>query len=174
MSLRCLAVGILFIHAPGVCHGMPSKAVVNTCLSERQLQKAVKWRELPASNLRLRENFTPGYSAVYFLDNGKSIGVAKKDQQQAIIYNGIMYRLSRAAKIPGFKKSNADIDPFIAGWGVVKDGSDIYLCVNYPSGELGQSGSFQKVRNIALLRLPPPDGRGTLYSAIGEVIDPDD
>lgn len=173
MKLLHLMMGLLCVHFFGKASAIPSGAAVNTCLSKRQLYEKVEWKRLSSNEMVSRENFKQGYDAIYFRVNGKMVGIARKDYGRAIIYDEILYSVKRARKIPNFDTSNADIDPFFADWGTVKEKSGIYICINFPSGELGQSGSFQKVRNVYMLQIFPRKKTGMLYSAIGRVADAD-
>lgn len=174
MKLPHLMAGLLCLHCFGKASATPSGHAVNTCLSKQQLYENVEWRKLPANELVSRENFKKGYDAIYFRVDGKMVGIARKDYGRAIIYDETLYAVSRARKVPNFETSNADIDPFFTDWGTVKEKAETYICINFPSGELGQSGSFQKVRNVFMLQISPQKKTGILYSAIGKIAEADE
>lgn len=144
----------------------PSKAAIYSCLLAYSVAPAVRVTELQTKEINVEDGYRAGYDAKFFIRQaGKDIGYAQKGNSAAIIYSGRLYMLASARVLLGTTEPPSEFDPYLAEWRQVSDRTGRYLCVSFPTGELGQSGSFQKVRSGFLLAINGnPAGR--LYFVI--------
>ena len=148
----------------------PSKSAVYSCLAAQSVSPSVTWRDLPTKEINSEDDYKDGYDATYYLvADGKEIGYAEKGKSKAILYDRNLYPIELAQALPGFEVRPAELNPFFAEWGTVKDASGRYLCVSFPFGVLGQSGSFQMNRSAYLMPFNGEPGSRILYFATGNV-----
>lgn len=154
------------------CHAQaapPSAAAAYSCLSTRSVVPSVKWRKFLTNYINSQDDYKDGFDATFYITvAGRDIGYARKDQQEAIIYDGKLFALGRERLLDGFVLYPAEFNPYMAEWGTVMDDSGKFLCVSFPPNELAMSGSFQKFRSAYLL--PIDRGRSkVLYFAGGNI-----
>lgn len=150
----------------------PSRSAVLSCLSASAIFPSVKWKSLPTREINSQDDYEDGFNATYYLViSGKEIGFAEKGAVQAILIDHKIYPLDSARPIPGFSVRPTELNPHVAEWGIVADGSGKYVCVSFPFGVLGQSGSFQKYRSAYLISPVRPKTARVLFSATGNLDD---
>lgn len=148
----------------------PSKAAVLSCLSASDVSPSAKWKALPTGEINSQDNYQDGYNAVYYLVvEGKDIGYAEKGPVAGILFDRKIYPVDSARVLPGFTARPTELNPYAAEWGTVTDSKGEYICVSFPYGVLGQSGSFQKNRSAYLLSLTGPKKARILYFATGNI-----
>lgn len=164
LALLCL-LPLLDAHAAA-----PSKSAVYSCLAARSVSPSVKWRNISTKEINSEDDYKDGYDATYYVVvEGKEVGYAEKGASKAILYDRKIYPLELAQALPGFERRPADLNPYVAEWGTVTDVSGRYLCVSFPFGVLGQSGTFQANRSAFLMPLKGEHGLRALFSASGNI-----
>jgi hypothetical protein len=162
-------LGLLACIAAAPAHGgSPSKAAIYSCLSAYAVSPSVTWQDLPTNEIYSQNDYKDGFDATYYIiATGTEIGYAEKGEAKAILYDRELFPVARARRLHGFGTRPSELNPRMAEWGTVADKSGRFLCVSFPFGALGQSGSFQKYRSAYLMSL----GRGAhiLYSATGNI-----
>lgn len=148
----------------------PSKAAILSCLSARAVASSVTWRALPTEEINSQDDYLDGFNATYYLVvQGKEIGFAEKGAETAILFDRKIYPVDSARALSGFTTRPTELNPYVAEWGTVTAASGAFVCVSFPFGALGQSGSFQKNRSAYLMPLTGPKNARRLYSAIGKI-----
>ena len=79
--------------------------------------------------------------------------------------------IAQARMLPGFNVRPTELNPYSADWATVDDKSGSYLCISFPFGDLGQSGSFQKYRSAYLMAVGRSKACPILYGATGQIFD---
>lgn len=149
---------------------MPSRLVTYSCLAAQSVSPSVKWRDISSKEINSENDYRDGYDATYYIMvEGKEFGYAEKGKSKAIIYDRNIYAIDLALVLPGFEVRPTDLNPFAAEWGMVTDADHRYLCVSFPFGVLGQSGSFQMNRSAYLMPFNKANVRRTLYFATGNI-----
>jgi hypothetical protein len=144
----------------------PSNAAVQSCLAAQSTSPSITWQDLPTSEIYSEDDYIDGFDASYYIiAEGKEIGYAEKGELKAVLYDRIVYPIKLAQAIPGFEVRPTELDPFSAAWGTVSDASGKYLCISFPFGVLGQSGSFQTNRSAYLLDLGSGHTQRVLFYA---------
>lgn len=156
---------LLLAISSGAVEAAPSKAAIYSCLLAYSVAPSVQLAELPTSEINVEDDYKAGYDATFFIKvDGRDIGYAvKKNNQAAIIYSGNIYPLKAARRLLGIKEKPSEFDPYLAEWSKVGDATGDYLCASFPTGALGQSGSFQKVRSGYLLPIDPKQTRALYF-----------
>jgi hypothetical protein len=153
MNSKYLLV-LLFAILSGPVGAAPSTAAIYSCLVAYAVGPSVQLAELPTSEINVEDNYAAGYDATFFIKvDDKDIGYATRNKRAAIIFSGHVYPLESARRLLGIKEAPTEFDPFLAEWSKVSDATGGYLCVSFPTGDLGQNGSFQKVRSGYLLQI---------------------
>jgi hypothetical protein len=131
----------------------PSENLVRSCLQARSVASSITIRNISGDEVFQEDDYADGFNASYFFKyEGSDIGYAEGKSDQALIYSGKLYRLSKSISVGnnGGVKSAA-FNPTLAQWSLAKDGRQQYLCVSFNFDGLGQSGSFQGVHGGYLL-----------------------
>jgi len=148
----------------------PSQLAVYSCLAAQSVSPTVKWRDVSSKEINSEDDYKDGYDATYYIVvEGKELGYAEKGESKAILYDRNIYPIKLAQALPGFDVHPTELNPFSAEWGTVQDSRGRYLCVSFPFGVLGQSGSFQSNRSAYLIPLSAEHGRRILFSATGNI-----
>ena len=148
----------------------PSRAAVISCLSAKSISAATRWTLLPDEKIYSEPDYMDGFNAIYYIKSGsKAIGYAERGQIKAILYGNQLFPLDKAQPLLGFAPTPTELDPFVAEWSVVTDRGTNFLCISFPYGDLGLSGSFQKNRSAYLLAMGKARTPRTLYSATGNL-----
>ncbi|GJI96077.1 hypothetical protein RugamoR57_27950 [Duganella caerulea] len=148
----------------------PSRAAILSCLSARAVSSSVTWKALPTAEINSQDDYQDGFNATYYLvAQGKEIGYAEKGAAKGILFDHKIYPMEMARALPGFEVRPTELNPYIAEWGTVKDASGRFMCVSFPFGTLGQSGSFQQNRSAYLVALTASKKARILYSATGHI-----
>ena len=148
----------------------PSKMVILSCLAAQAMSPSVKWRPIATDQIYSEEDYKDGFDATYYvISDGKQVGYAERGEEKAIIYGGRLFPLAQARMLPGFDVRPTGLNPYSADWATVDDKSGSYLCISFPFGGLGQSGSFQKYRSAYLIAVDRNKARGNLYGATGPI-----
>ncbi|MYN39791.1 hypothetical protein GTP55_10440 [Duganella sp. FT109W] len=148
----------------------PSKAAIRACLSARSISSSVTWSALPTEEINSQDDYEDGFNATYYLNvKGKDVGYAEKGVQKGILFDHKIYPVDSARTLSGFATRPTELNPYLAEWGMVKDGRRKFVCVSFPFGALGQGGSFQKIRSAYLLSLTGSKNARILYSATGNI-----
>lgn len=148
----------------------PSKLAIYSCLAAQSVSPTVEWRGVSTREINSEDDYKDGYDASYYIvDEGREIGYAEKGSVKAILYDREIYPIDLAQALPGFDAHPTELNPFSAEWGMVLDSRSRYLCVSFPFGALGKSGSFQSNRSAYLIPLNAEHGRRVLFSATGNI-----
>ncbi|WP_072789884.1 hypothetical protein [Duganella sacchari] len=125
---------------------------------------------MPTKEINSEDRYKNGYDATYYIVfEGKEFGYAEKGESKAILYDRNIYPIKLAQALPGFEIRPTELDPFSAQWGIVTDAGLRYLCVSFPFGVLGQSGSFQTNRSAYLMPLGSEHRQRALFYATGNI-----
>lgn len=145
----------------------PSEDLVKSCLLARSVASAITIRNISADEVLQEDDYADGFNARYiFKYRGSDVGYAEGKSDQALIYAGKLYRLSKSIAIGNNSEAKPTaFNPTLAQWSLAKDGRNQYLCVGFNFDGLGQSGSFQNVHGGYLLNLRNKD----LYFAVRDV-----
>ena len=150
----------------------PSKMAILSCLAAQAMSPSVKWRPIATDKIYSEEDYKDGFDASYYvISSGKKVGYAERGEEKAIIYGEHIFPIARASMLPGFDVRPTELNPFSADWATVYDKSGSYLCVSFPFGDLGPSGSFQKYRSVYLVAVDYGSGRPVLHAATGPIFD---
>jgi hypothetical protein len=134
------------------------------------MSPSVKWRPITTDKIYTEEDYKDGFDATYYvISGGKQVGYAERGKEKAIIYGDYILPIARARMIPSFNVRPTELNPFAADWATVDDKSGSYLCISFPFGDLGGSGSFQKHRSAYLISVDYDRGRPILHAAAGPV-----
>lgn len=131
----------------------PDENLIKSCLLAQTTTPSISIQILNSEEVTQENDYEDGFNAIYmFKHQGADVGYAEGKANQALIYSGKLYRLSRAVTLGdnhGIKPSA--FDPTLAQWSIAGRGGQQYFCVSFNFDGLGQSGSFQKVRGGYLL-----------------------
>lgn len=148
----------------------PSRAAIVSCLSAQSTSKSVKWVPLPTEKIYSEDDYLEGFNAIYYIKSGnKPIGYAERGHVKAVIYGNQLFPIAQAHALAGFHTRPTELDPFSADWATVADQSGTHVCISFPYGDLGQSGSFQKNRSAYLIAIGKINGPRILHSATGNL-----
>ena len=149
---------------------VPSDMAIISCLAAESTSPLVKLETLPAEKIYSQDKYKNGFDATYFIiSKGRPIGYAERGERKAIIYGDEIFPVAQARMLPGFNVRPTELNPYIADWSLVTDANGNYLCISFPFGDLGESGSFQKNRSAYLINLVPGKNRRSLYGATGNI-----
>ncbi|NYH21620.1 hypothetical protein [Paraburkholderia bryophila] len=145
----------------------PSENLVKSCLQARAVAPSVTIRNINVDEVFQEDDYANGFNAGYILKyEGTDMGYAERKPDQALIYSGKLYRLSKSIPIGNNGKAKpAAFNPMLAQWSLAKEGKHQYFCVGFNFDGLGQSGSFQNVHGGYLLNLKNRD----LYFAVRDI-----
>lgn len=148
----------------------PTRAVILSCLSARSISSSITWSALPTAEINSQDDYEDGFNATYYLTlQGKDVGYAEKGAQKGILFDHKIYPVDSARVLSGFATRPTELNPDVAEWGTVTDRRGKFICVSFPFGALGQSGSFQKIRSAYLLSLTGVKDARILYFATGNI-----
>ena len=148
----------------------PSKMVVLSCLAAHAMSPSVKWRPIATDKIYSEEDYKDGFDATYYvISDGKQVGYAERGKEKAIIYGDLIFPVAQARMLPGSNVRPTALNPFSADWAIVYEKSGSYLCVSFPFGDLGRSGSFQRYRSAYLIAVDYGSGRPILYAVTGPI-----
>lgn len=149
---------------------MPSDMAIISCLAAEPTSPLVNLETLPTDKIYSQDNYKNGFDATYFIiSKGRRIGYAERGERKAIIYGDEIFPVAQASMLVGFDVRPTELNPYTADWSLVTDANGNYLCISFPFGDLGQSGSFQKNRSAYLINLVPSKNRRSLYGATGNI-----
>ncbi|MYM87798.1 hypothetical protein GTP91_11470 [Rugamonas sp. FT82W] len=161
---------VMFLAVSGARAAEPSTAAILSCLSAEAVSSSVTWKALPTEEIYSQDDYEGGFNAIYYLSvQGKEIGYAEKGAVKGILFDHKIYPVDAARALPGFAIRPTELNPYVAEWGTVKDASGKFVCVSFPFGVLGQSGTFQKNRSAYLISLTSQKNARILYSATGNI-----
>lgn len=152
MKMSIFAVSIMVVSSIGWA-APPSESVVKSCLLAQSVAPSVTIQNIDVDEVLQQDDYADGFNARYlFKYKDIDIGYADGKSDQALIYSGNIYRLSRSIPVG----NNGEIkptsfNPTLAQWSIAKDGRQRYVCVSFNFEGLGQSGSFQNVHGGYLL-----------------------
>lgn len=170
MKRLCLLL-LSFLIAYNVHAALPSKMAILSCLAAQAMSPSVKWRPIATDKIYSEDNYKDGFDATYYvIFGGKQVGYAERGEEKAILYGDHVLPIAQARMLPSFNVRPTELNPFSAEWSTVDDKSGSYLCVSFPFGDLGQSGSFQKYRSAYLLAIDSERGRPILHAATGPIV----
>lgn len=156
--------GLLIVsasHAAG-----PSDALIYSCMSASPVSPVVHATPIPTNESIDEDEYKPGYKATFFRYKGMDIGYAKSIGENALIYDGVLYRTSTATRLLARKDTPVDVNPNLAAWSLLRERKSRFLCVSDTLDGLGRSGSYQNIRYAYMLSLSSPR---RLYFALGDI-----
>lgn len=156
-----LAVSAMSVAAP------PSENTVKSCLQAHAATPSVTIRCLDTNDIATADNYANGFDAPYLFEyRGTDAGYAESKTDQALVYAGKIYRLSKSIPVgdshgipPGA------FNPALSQWGIAKERKQSYFCVSFNFDGSGRSGRFQNVRGGYLL----DEKTGYLYFAVRNI-----
>lgn len=173
MGVQMTRKRVFLLIAMVVCEARaaePSRNAIISCLSASSTSASVKWRALPTEEINSQDAYRDGYDATfYIIEAGMEIGYAEQGAAKGIIFDSKIYPLTGARALVGFSVRPTELNPYTAEWGMVTDASGKYLCVSFPFGGLGQSGTFQKNRSAYLMPFVAANKPRVLYYATGNL-----
>lgn len=108
----------------------PSEDVVKTCLRGQATAPSVTIRYLDTSKISSEADYVAGFDASYlFKYRGIDAGYAKSTADQALIYFGKIYPLSKSIPLGENRNmKSGEFDPALAQWSIVKTGgAELFL-----------------------------------------------
>lgn len=152
--MKLISFSATIMIAFGIAHATPpDENLVKSCLLAQSVAPSIIIKILDNEKITQENGYANGFNASYmFKYRGVDAGYAEGKTDQALIYSGKLYRLSRAAMLGdnhGIKPSA--FNPTLAQWSVARSGGQQYFCVSFNFDGLGQSGSFQNVHGAYLL-----------------------
>ncbi|WP_322031272.1 hypothetical protein [Paraburkholderia sp. J76] len=145
----------------------PDENTVRSCLQAQSVAHSVSIKILRTSEITQEDDYGDGFNANYiFKYRGGDAGYAEGRSDQALIYSGRLYRLSKALTLGDSHEIRpGEFNPNLAQWSIAKAGGQQYLCVSFTFDGLGKSGSFQSVHGGYMLNIKTK----SLYFAVREV-----
>ena len=145
----------------------PSENLVKGCLQARSVAPAVTIRNITVGEAFQEDGYANGFNAIYiFKYKYVDMGYAQGKRDQALIYSGKLYRLSKSTPIgDNVEVKSTAFNPMLAQWSLAKEGKRKYFCVGFNFDGPGQSGSFQNLHGGYLLNLKTRD----LYFAVRDI-----
>nr|WKF60148.1 hypothetical protein HUO10_004660 [Paraburkholderia busanensis] len=161
-----LAAAIIFVSITGWA-ASPSENLIESCLQAHSTAPSITIHDIAQDTVLQEDNYAPGFNATYiFKYKGADVGYANGKRDQALIYSGKLYPLSKSIPLDNGKPVKySEFNPALAQWSLAKEGRQRYLCVGFNFDGLGQSGSFQNVYGGYLLNL----NNKNLYFAVRDV-----
>ena len=148
----------------------PSEMVILSCLAAKAMSPSVRLRPIATDKIYSEDDYKDGFDATYYvISHGKQVGYAERGDEKAIIYGDHILPIARARMVPGFNVRPTELNPYSADWATVDDKSGSYLCVSFPFGDLGRSGSFQKYRSAYLVDVDYGRAQPILHAATGPI-----
>ncbi|WP_322052973.1 hypothetical protein [Paraburkholderia bannensis] len=145
----------------------PDEDLIKSCLQATSTHPAVNVEAIPVHEDTEKDDYKQGFDAKFmFTYAGSYAGYAVGKSDQALIFHGKLYRISRA--VPAGNNHNlepSEFDPRLAVWSIAKEGKRKYFCVGFNFDGLGRSGSFQHVYGGYVL----DERTGKLYFAVREL-----
>lgn len=157
-----------FVFFHGICLAKPpSEIVIKSCLVGQGLTPSARVRIFNTSDIIQEDDYALGFNAAYiFKYQGVNIGCAEGKSEDAIIFSGKLYWLSRAVPAGNNHEIKPDrFDPMQADWSDVQTKDQHFLCVSFNFDGLGRSGNFQNIRGGYLLNRKT----GNLYFSVRNV-----
>lgn len=152
--MKKITFGILAVAACTMVRAAPpNEDIVKSCLRPQSAMPSVVVNVINVDEVTQEDDYVAGFNAVYmFKYRGGDAGYAKGKFNQALIYFGKLYQISRAVPLGsnGGVRS-IDFDPSLADWSFVEEGREKFFCVSFNFAGLGQSGDFQNIRGGYLL-----------------------
>jgi len=135
------------------CAAQPDENLVKSCLQVEAVVPFVSIKNFDANEISQEEKYADGFDATYMFEyRGSEIGYAESENDQALIYSGKLYRLSRAIPLGGNHGiKSGGFNPMLANWSIVREYYKRYLCVSFNFDGVGRSGDFQSVHGGYLL-----------------------
>lgn len=166
--MKKIAFAVMYLIVSSVSPAAPpTEDMVKSCLRAQPVAPSITFRTLDAHTIASEDNYAGSFDASYLVKyRGTDAGYAESKTDQALIYLGKIYRLSKAIPLGrnGGVKSGS-FDPTLAQWGVVTELSSNYLCVSFDFDGLGRSGVFQNIRGGYLLN----EKTRLLYFAVRDI-----
>ncbi|MFP3569725.1 hypothetical protein [Paraburkholderia sp. SIMBA_030] len=135
------------------CAAQPDETIVKSCLQAQAIAPSVTIQSLNTGEITQDDKYVDGFHALYMFEyRGSDVGYAESKEDQALIYLGKLYRLSKAVPFGnnrGIKHSA--INPTLAQWSIARENNKKYFCVSFNFDGLGRSGDFQNVHGGYLL-----------------------
>lgn len=149
------------------CAAQPNENIVNSCLRAAAIAPSVTIESLNTDEITQDNKYGDGFAALYMFEyRGSVVGYAKSQTDQALIYLGKLYRLSKAIPLG----DNRDIkpsafNPTLAQWSILKRRNKKFFCASFNFDGLGRSGSFQNIHGGYLLDISTK----TLYFVVRDI-----
>jgi hypothetical protein len=151
---RVVFAALMSLIVSGVsCAAQPDENIVKSCLQARAIVPSVTIHSLNTGEITQEDRYADGFDALYMFEyRGSDVGYAESKEDQALIYLGKLYRLSRATPLGDNRdiKSGA-FNPTLAQWSIAMGKNKKYLCVSFNFDGLMRSGDFQNVHGGYLL-----------------------
>jgi hypothetical protein len=131
----------------------PDENIVKSCLRAQAIVPSVTIQSLNTDEITQEDKYADGFDAPYIFEYRSSdVGYAESKDEQALIYSGKLYRLSKAMPLgDNHNIKPSAFNPTLAQWSIAKGKNKIYLCVSFNFDGLGRSGDFQNVHGGYLL-----------------------
>jgi hypothetical protein len=154
LQMRKPALATLFLSAFSSLNAMPpSENTVMSCLASQATDSSIVVKSITPQDVIEQDDYSDGFDAPYTFEyEGGDVGYARNKTDQALVFEGKLYKLSSAqpdGNNHGIKP--VDFAPTLAEWNIVKEAQAQFLCITFNLEGLGQSGSFQDVHGGYLL-----------------------
>jgi len=151
VRLLLFSLSLLSISDPVSAAAVPSENIIKSCLHAKALPP-ISQLEIETTEIFFQPDYRPGYSTEYVVFRGKEVGYATSRRGGAILYDGRLHPIRRSTTLVQTRsRQKPEVRLELAGWSLIREGREEYLCVADHFDGLGRSGSFQKVRYAYLL-----------------------
>ncbi|WP_322095211.1 hypothetical protein [Paraburkholderia bannensis] len=167
MKKNFVLAALTVIASSKVWAGAPDEDVIKSCLQAASSRPAVTIQPVSVHEVTEEDDYKQGFDAKYmFTYAGADAGFAVGKADQALIYRGNLYRISRAVSVGNNHNiAPSGFDPRLAVWSAAKEGKRKYFCVGFNFDGPGRSGSFQHVYGGYVL----DENTSKLYFAVREL-----
>ncbi|MDK9355124.1 hypothetical protein QQF54_00225 [Lelliottia sp. V106_10] len=162
--MKFITLLFCMIYSIAICHASEFEIAMESCLYQKSTQQSVKYKNIDMAQIYVSDNYNDLGGASYIKYLGGDLGYAEKKSTGMIFYKKNRYSLSKAHSLNNYNiKFNQPrrFEFLLSEWGSVSINGRDYICVNFPFEGVGESGDFQKIRNVFLFDIK---GRDLFYS----------
>lgn len=137
---------------------------IKACLYQHSWGKNIVYSSIDTGEIITDDSYSEFGGASYVEYKGLTIGYGKYRDKMAFYSNKIAHPLSDAVFINiGYhlKAIPKEINYLVSEWGGINLKNKSYICVNAPFDGIGESGEYQRMRNVFIFNVK---NRGIYYS----------
>ena len=146
----------------------PSTAVVDACVRTESTARHVRYTPIETGAFHVTEDGEAGKTDTTLRHGKDTIGTweVQKPPAFGLLFNGKETSLAHVIRLD---RSQAPVpfSPYLAMWGIVRDGQTSYVCITFNFDGLGRSGTFQNVRGLYLIERKTTSRN--IFYAIGNI-----